>query len=144
MTKQAFRNLPASLLECRRLWDSLGQHSEAETDSRDLLASRWTLSRHLLLLDMAMDKQVAEDLYQRRVAGTFAGICVATDESPPNASRFLWFRFQITCLYIGVVPDIAEWSGFRSPPSKWPMCSASSSIGAVQACHPPHLRATLP
>ena len=57
-------------------------------------------ARHLLVLDGAIGRWMAEELFCNRENGTFAGVALATDESPPSQPRFRGLRFQITVLYV--------------------------------------------
>jgi len=84
----------------------------------DLSVSRWTLMRHLLILDVALEKQIARDIEQRRDAGTFLGVCLATDESPPEEPRFAGVRLQVTRFYIAFLEDPVGWESAREPPIK--------------------------
>lgn len=114
--KQALKNLPQSLEQAQELLEILGSLRADAVDLSGVLAGRQTLSWHMLLLDMAVDRFIAEDLYQRRIHGSFAGLCLATDESPPSASRFRGLRFQVTCFYLGVIAPVGEWASCREPP----------------------------
>ena len=80
------------------------------------LASRFSLTKHMLLLDGALDRLAAEDIASRREAGMFAGAVIATDESPPSQPRFAGLRFQITMVYFGVFQPIEEWEASADPP----------------------------
>ena len=55
----------------------------------------------MLLLDGALDRWVGEMIFQKRGEGYFAGVGLATDESPPSQPRFRGLRFQIIVMYIG-------------------------------------------
>ena len=82
----------------------------------DALVKRGSLTKHMLLLDGALDRLAAEDIASRREAGMFAGAVIATDESPPGQPRFAGLRFQITMVYIGVYQPIEEWEASADPP----------------------------
>ena len=55
-------------------------------------------------------------LFRRRADGTWAGVVVATDERPTKQPRFRGLRFQITVMYLGIVPPVVEWEPSASPP----------------------------
>ena len=75
-------------------------------DLTEVLVGRQQLTRHQLLLDGAVDRRTSELLFQCREQGTWAGVAVATDESPPKQPRFRGLRFQITVMYLGIVPPV--------------------------------------
>ena len=50
----------------------------------DLLVTRYALQRHILLLDGAVDRVNSDLIYEHRLKGRFAGVALATDESPPK------------------------------------------------------------
>ena len=56
---------------------------------------RQKLSQHLLILDGALDRRTSEFLFKCREDGSFAGVAVATDESPPKQPRFQGLRLQM-------------------------------------------------
>ena len=80
--------------------------------------SRQSLAQHILLLDGAVDRFVSDLLFRHREDGSWAGVAVATDESPPKQPRFRGLRFQITVMYLGIVPPVADWESSSSPPLK--------------------------
>ena len=84
------------------------------------LVKRSCLSQHLLLLDGAWDRSVAEGLMLLRNSGSFAGVALATDESPPSQPRFRGLRFQITVIYLGTFLDKDLWGVLcrASPPEE--------------------------
>ena len=82
----------------------------------ELLVSRHTLTRHMLLLDGALDRISSEIIYNHREMGNFAGVALASDESPPNQPRFRGLRFQITVMYVGIFAPLAEWESSSAPP----------------------------
>ena len=71
-----------------------------------------------------MDKWVAENLFKAREAGSFAGVAVATDESPPSQPRFRGLRFQVTVFYMGTYKALHEWSSCDDPPLLKSTCLA--------------------
>ena len=75
-----------------------------------------SLCRHLLLLDAAVDRHLSEQVLDLRETGKFAGVALASDESPPSQPRFRGLRFQITVAYLGTFVPVAEWEGASSPP----------------------------
>jgi len=95
-------------------------HGYAKTwirsSAAELLHSRWSLTRHLLLLDGAVDRYSTEKHWRAREAGRLAGVALATDESPPSQPRFQGLRFQITVVYVGTYKDLSEWDDSPDPP----------------------------
>ena len=82
------------------------------------------IRRHLLILDGAVDRLAAENLFKAREAGSFAGVAVATDESPPSQPRFRGLRFQVTVFYFGTYKALREWSSCDAPPILKSTCLA--------------------
>ena len=112
----ALKNIPQALGDAFDLFSA-----SASAEAEHLLeppsgGSHWTLMRHLILLDSALDRWVAEDLTEARLSGAFGGICVATDESPPSEGRFGGMRFQVTFVYIALFPDAEAWEFAAEPP----------------------------
>ena len=87
-----------------------------QPDLEEVLVTRQQLSRHLLLLDGAVDRHVSDVMFRHREDGSWAGVAVATDESPPKQPRFRGLRFQITVMYLGSMPPVVEWESSASPP----------------------------
>ena len=77
----------------------MSSSSASTLDQLEELQSKHTLRRHLLLLDAAVDRCTAEDRWTLKKEGRFAGVALATDESPPSQPRFRGLRFQITLMY---------------------------------------------
>jgi hypothetical protein len=110
-----------TLTSASRLIDDMRGTSSSSSDPppqdlQDLLHHRTNLSRHLLTLDGAIDKHSSEMLFQARQEGRFAGVALATDESPPSQPRFSGLRFQITVVYCGSFAPLADWESFSDPP----------------------------
>ena len=82
----------------------------------DLLVTRYALQRHILLLDGAVDRVNSDLIYEHRLKGRFAGVALATDESPPSQPRFRGLRFQITVFYYGTFRPLHEWESAEAPP----------------------------
>ena len=82
----------------------------------DVLVGRKALMPHIILLDGAMDRCSSELLFAHRETGSFAGVALATDESPPTQPRFRGLRFQITVMYIGTFAPLSEWESSSAPP----------------------------
>ncbi len=70
----------------------------------------------MLLLDGAVDRCASDQLFASRERGTFAGVALATDESPPGQPRFRGLRFQTTVLYWGWFLDRIRWETSEDPP----------------------------
>ena len=85
-------------------------------DVEELLSAKWNLGRHMLALDMAIDNVMKARIHAQRVAGTFGGISIATDESPPSAPRFSGQRFQVTMVYIASFAPLRTWESRDEPP----------------------------
>ena len=90
----AFSRVPKTLEEAASLISELSQGLDLDKVCEDLGLSRYTLLRHAVHLDMALDSMVKEDIYERRLSGNFLGVTIATDESPPDTPRFAGLRFQ--------------------------------------------------
>jgi len=95
----------------------------------DLLVSRFALVRHALLLDGALDRHSSDHFLDLREKNNFAGVALATDESPPKQPRFRGLRFQITVMYAGTFAPRAEWEGMSDPP-----ILSSSILGDIMHC----------
>ena len=59
-----------------------------------------------------------------REDGLFAGVALATDESPPSQPRFRGLRFQISVFYMGTFLPLSQWSSFEDPPILRTTCLA--------------------
>ena len=73
---------------------------------------QWTLCKHALVVDQALDLMYADMLAKWRNDGSFLGGGFTTDESPPKAARLRGLRFQITHVYIPCIPPVEKWSSF--------------------------------
>jgi hypothetical protein len=82
----------------------------------DQLLSDKTIREHLLLLDGAKDRCISENWLHLRESGRFAGVALATDESPPSQPRFRGLRFQITVFYVGTYENLSTWNSCEDPP----------------------------
>ena len=91
--------------------------------------NRQNLSKHLVILDSALDAYHKELLFKKREQGTLAGVTIATDESPPKQPRFGGLRFQITLLYVGTYKSLAEWELLDDPP-----ITRTSVLGDIMHC----------
>ena len=103
--------------------------SSREPRAEELLVGRWALMRHMLVLDGAIDRCTSERLFRMREEGTFAGVALATDESPPSQPRFRGLRFQISVMYLGSFVPRANWEGLMTPPI---LCT--SMLGDIMHC----------
>jgi hypothetical protein len=95
----------------------------------DILVSRTALMRHTLLLDGAIDRCVADKILEAKEQDTFAGVALATDESPPSQPRFRGLRFQITVIYMGKFLSQRDWEGRSAPP-----ISRTSMLADIMHC----------
>ena len=117
----------STILSANALAQSLSSSSSITCPTEeldDLLVTRTTLNKHMLLLDGALDRCMAEKLLSQREAGTFAGVALATDESPPKQPRFRSLRFQITVFYLGTFKDLMHWDASPAPPIDRRTCLA--------------------
>ena len=115
----AVRRASETLLSAQELIASLHDRDSRDSEhlrTSDFLVGRCALNRHLLLLDGALDRYTTERLFDRREAGNWAGLALATDESPPKQPRFRGLRFQITVLYLGEFLPETLWPSCTSPP----------------------------
>ena len=104
---------------------SLSGSSSSQEDLVDLnLVSRFTLKRGLLLLDGGVDRCLSDSLWNLREHGRFAGVAMATDESPPSQPRFRGLRFQITVMYWGAFEPVDQWERCDEPPILRTSCLA--------------------
>lgn len=131
----ALNRLPDTILDANKLLADLqGRSSPSSEDPDDLLlgnlVSRSTLSRHLLVLDSALERLTASEIHGHRLAGSFVGACISTDESPPSQPRFSGLRFQVTFLYLGFLEPIQDWEQSATPP-------ISSRKVLCDICHAP-------
>ena len=90
----------------------------------DLLVDRQTIMRHLLLLDGAVDRATKERIMDLKESGRFAGVALATDESPPSQPRFRGLRFQISVFYYGKFTPVPDWEIATEPPLHVTTCLA--------------------
>ena len=104
-------------------------HPSGQPDLNDVLVSPQRLGHHILLLDGALDRCASDLLYQRREDGSFAGVALATDESPPKQPRFRGLRFQITVMYLGTIPPVHVWESSTSPP-----ITSTSMLADIMHC----------
>ena len=75
----------------------------------------------------------SESLRNLRAHGRFAGVAMATDESPPKQPRFRGLRFQITVMYWGAFEPVDQWERCAAPPIMRTSCLAD-------ICHCPGKR----
>ena len=135
-----------TVVDCRMTWGrveetlvqgaSLVKALAGEEDSedqrqriRDLLVCRQTISRHLVILDSALDAFHKDFLFKKREQGSLAGVAIATDESPPKQPRFGGLRFQITLVYVGTYKSIVDWETLDDPP-----ITRTSVLGDIMHC----------
>jgi hypothetical protein len=95
----------------------------------DILVGRHTLMKHTLLLDGAIDRCTSDEILDAREQNNFAGVALATDESPPSQPRFLGLRFQITVMYLGKYDPPDMWEGRTAPP-----ISRTSMLADIMHC----------
>ena len=115
----AARRASQTLLSARDLiaiLEGAAPRDPALPDLADVLVSRQQLSSHFLVLDGAVDRLTSDRLFECREAGSWAGVALATDESPPKQPRFRGLRFQITALYLGFFDPLQQWEASSEPP----------------------------
>ena len=87
----AVKRAGQTLLSAEALIESLRDQNFANPVHRDVsefLVQHQKINRHLLILDGALDRYTTERFFARREAGNWAGLALATDESPPKQPRF--------------------------------------------------------
>jgi len=104
----ALSNMPKTVAEAEHLLGQLGR-LPPPSEPLESIASRWSLGRHALVVDSALDVLVARKIEAARQEGRFFGFGMCTDESPPKVRRFRGFRFQATRLYVPISPCRTEW-----------------------------------
>ena len=93
-TCQTLTRFPTSVVDTNKMRQQRsGKARDDDHDLYDLLVSRWTLKRHLLVLDAAMDRVVADRKSALRLNGAVHGVVIVTDEILPSQVRFNGFRF---------------------------------------------------
>ena len=102
---------------------------DQETQIKDILVSRQNLQKHLLYLDGALDKAMSDAVFELRENQRFAGVALATDESPPSQPRFRGLRFQITVLYYGAFRPVQDWELSETPPLE-----VHTALGDITHC----------
>ena len=63
----------------------------------------------MLLLENALDARLGNRIRDLREEGKFLGLGFATDESPPSQWRVNAPGFQVTVVYLPLVPPTQEW-----------------------------------
>ena len=106
---------------------STGGSLDDELD--DFLVQRQKLGHHLLMLDGALDRLMADQLLDLRESEAFAGVAMATDESPPQQPRFRGLRFQIGVMYYGTFAPQALWESSSRPP-----ITSTQILGDIMHC----------
>jgi len=116
--KAAFCRMPSTMAEAVNIFAGAGYMETASAVSAlNSIVSDWTLTKHALVLDQALDRVLANEIEMGR-GKTFFGVGISSDESPPEGSRFCSFRFQVTQVYIPWVPCCTTWGDaeWRSKP----------------------------
>ena len=112
------RRMRGTVMSCADLISDLTSNDmrSSKEQLESLLVSRQTLAQHTLLLDGALDRVNSDLVFSQREAGTFAGVALASDESPPKQPRFRGLRFQITIMFLGTFAPRSEWESASDPP----------------------------
>ena len=108
--RTAFSHMPDTLAEAVNLFSKEG-HMELDSQvaALDSIVNDWTLTKHAMVVDQALDRVLATEIEAKR-GSEFFGVGISTDESPPSGTRFCAFRFQVTQLYICWIPPKSTWS----------------------------------
>ena len=125
----AASRVKGTLDSAAKLLQTLLSSSSDPEDLSEHLHSRWSLSRHLLILDGAVDRCTSDLLFQHREHERFAGVALVSDESPPSQPRFRGLRFQITVMYWGTFAPVEHWEHSAGPPIR-----VSSCLGDITHC----------
>ena len=72
----------------------------------------------------AVDRCLSDSLWNIREQGRFAGVAMATDESPPSQPILRGLRFQITVMYWGEFEPVGQWERRGEPPIRRTSCLA--------------------
>ena len=72
------------------------------------MIGRDALASHSLCVADAMQHLLRDRLADAR-GKTFFGIGICSDESPPRGKRFTGYRFQITWVYVPLIPPVGSW-----------------------------------
>ena len=112
----AIRRVADTLVSAQTLIEDIEGRTAHASGLTEVLVHRTKLVDHMLILDGAVDRYSSDRLFQMREAGAFAGVAVATDETPPSQARFRGLRFQISVMYIGNILHVSSWEMSASPP----------------------------
>ena len=107
-----------TLLSASQLMEQLASNGVPQgfqEELHEVLVQQQKLSLHCLTLDGALDRRTSDLLFKCREDGSFGGVALATDESPPKQPRFRGLRFQITVMYLGFFPKVELWASSTSP-----------------------------
>ena len=120
VNNQALVHSLNTLQDAKRLEEKLQRRDEdleKHMALEDAGLHQTTLSRHMLVLESAMDTLTKEALAEQRAADPdgFA-IGIASDESPPSQVRFGGYRFQITMMYTPLWRPEETWEASEDPP----------------------------
>ena len=104
------KHVPRTLVEAQNVvWKiRLGADLPEQSLFNDFV-SRYSLSRHALALDSALDALIADRIRRAIEGGRCFGFSFTSDESPPNCRRYAGLRFQITWLYWLEFERECEW-----------------------------------
>ena len=109
-SKIAFQHAPVSLVNAEKLIQKMTTGEDNSVSSIiDKLMSRHTLGRHAIILDMALDEMHKDRVAKARSNGTYHGTAWVSDESPPNANRYVGLRFQVTWAYTLWFAPVRDW-----------------------------------
>ena len=109
-----------TIVDAQNLRDKLQRREVNLEEQRALeegLVHRTNVSRHMLVLDSAIDTLTTKALEKQREDDPegFA-IAIASDESPPSQVRFGGYRFQITMVYTPLWRPEETWEASEDAP----------------------------
>ena len=79
----------------------------------DVLVSRQTIGRELLLVADALQLYLGDRIQELRDRNLFVGVAFQSGESPPGSKRFTGLRFPVTWVCMPVIPPVREWENGR-------------------------------
>ena len=110
--KVAFRNTPKTIADGERLIANgrYGNDGAVSYNAFENLRDRWSMGRHALVIDAALDMHVKDVVAAARDNQSFLGFTFTSDESPSNSPRYISFRFQVTFLHLLFFYDVSLWT----------------------------------
>ena len=117
--KVAFRDAPKTVVQATRIAATLrsGVGIDADVElaidieaasASAKIVGKHALARHSLNVADALQFVLRDRLAEARNK-TFFGMGICSDESPPLGKRFTIYRFQITWVYVPLIPHVESW-----------------------------------